>query len=452
MQYSPTRIYTFRAGSLPEALAQIRRTLGPDATILPPSRETIAGPRGTEGVVVRALPPDGAEAAAAPLRCAGTAHLPSSRWPSCATWSPVREREHPPPAAELEDYRRKLQSELGRALREPSLVERLACPLVAGEARHRWRSLLAERLAAVGIGPDVCQGWLARWEDAWEAARGSAGRICPQEIAPEETLAAEETTWSRVQAVLTDVVAAELPVGGPLELGEGAPLVVLVAGPTGVGKTATIASLAARFTRQGCRVGLVAADPQHRAAVDPLRAYAGMWGLPFESAASAPALATARQKLAGCELVLVDTAGFSLRDPARWAELAELRTAAQPSELLLVLSAHAHPRFLRQAVEALQPLEPTGLVLTKLDEAAACGPLLEWLSTCPLPLRYTTAGQKVPDDLQVAAAHVLADELLRRAFADGGWPIPTADRTDAQAPRRQAMAIHPPAAASAGGR
>jgi flagellar biosynthesis protein FlhF len=442
------QVYTFRAGSLPEALAQVRRTLGPDATVLPASRRGDFGsaPHGCGWVEVRALPPeDDGSAGRSPPACVpqelecGPCHKPAAL--AAAASASVS-----PPGAELEDYRRKLRRDLARAGDEPSLVEHLAEAEAAKDVAARHRTRLARRLAELGIGPATCQRWLDGWQQEWVRRRPLRSTLAAgfrQADVPDAV--AEEAA---VQAVLRDVIAAELPIAGPLELSAQAPLVVVLAGPTGVGKTTTIAKLAARFCRQqGCRVGLVAADHYRLAAVEQLRAYAQIMEIPLELAESPAAVDAARQRLSSCDLVLVDTAGVGPRDAERLAELAALRDAASPCELALVLSATAHPQVLAEAAETFQRLGATRLVLTKLDEAAACGPLLDWLTTCPLPLSYTTAGQNVPDDLKVAAAHPLASELLQRAStaASAAWatldaPAGLADLNGHAATRPQGVA------------
>lgn len=414
------QVYTFRAGSLPEALAQVRRTLGPDATVLPEPRWTGLGPAGSGSgwVEVRALPPDDNLPAGQPPSPWVRHRHAYSALPAQAGLAPSIGPSSPLPAAELEDYRLKLRRDLVRAEDEPSLVEQLADAEAAEEMITRYRTTLARRLTDAGIDPATCQRWLDRWQQQWVWQ--------PTQPAPLDGIASPGRTQHRgasadeaaLQSVLREVIAGELPIAGPVELGISAPQVVVLAGPTGVGKTTTIAKLAARFCRQqACRVGLVAADHYRLAAVEQLRAYAQIMDLPLEVAESPAAVVAARQRLSSCDLVLVDTAGVSPRDTDRLAELAALREAASPCELALVLSAAAHPHVLSETAEVFQRLGATRLVLTKLDEAVACGPLLDWLGRCPLPLSYTTSGQNVHLDLEVAAAHPLATHLLQRALA-----------------------------------
>jgi len=414
------QVYTFRAGSLPEALAQVRRTLGPDARVLPEPRWTEPGRvgPGSGWIEVRALPPDHNLPAGQPPSPWGLPGRAYSASPVEAALAPPIGPSGPLPAAELEDYRFKLRRDLARAEDEPSLVEQLAEAEAAGERIARYRTRLARRLTDAGIGQATCQRWLDRWQQQWVWQQTRPARLDGIASPGRTRHRGASADEAALQSVLRDVIAGELPIAGPVELGISAPQVVVLAGPTGVGKTTTIAKLAARFCRQqACRVGLVAADHYRLAAVEQLRAYAQIMDVPLEVAESPAAVVAARQRLSSCDLVLVDTAGASPHDADRLADLAALREAASPCELALVLSATTHPQVLVEAAEAFQRLGATRLVLTKLDEAVACGPLLDWLANGPLPLSYTTAGQNVPEDLEVAAAHPLATHLLQRALA-----------------------------------
>ncbi|MEZ6185781.1 MAG: DUF87 domain-containing protein [Planctomycetota bacterium] len=187
---------------------------------------------------------------------------------------------------------------------------------------------------------------------------------------------------------------------------------VALVGPTGVGKTTTVAKLAARaMLDQGLRVGLVTLDLYRVAAVDHLRTYADLLGVPLAVAQDRRELAGALAQFADRDLVLVDTAGRSPRDPARLAELAGLLQGVD-LHVNLVLAANASYHALRDARERFAALRPRGLVLTKLDEVSHPGDAFEALATDELPLRWTTDGQEVPDDLDPACAHALASWVL----------------------------------------
>lgn len=194
------------------------------------------------------------------------------------------------------------------------------------------------------------------------------------------------------------------------------PAVQALIGPTGVGKTTTIAKLAASYKlRQGKSVGLITADTYRIAAVDQLRTYAGIIGLPLEVVLSASDIPAALERQAGCDIVLIDTPGRSPRDTSRLDELAGVLDAAGSPMTHLVLSAGASLGVLRSAAERFGAMKPDTLILSKADEAGPLGVLCEAIRLTGLPLSYVTTGQEVPDDIEPARP-----DRLARAILDGG--------------------------------
>lgn len=223
----------------------------------------------------------------------------------------------------------------------------------------------------------------------------------------------------RPQAVLRDaqeqllrIVEAEIPLSGELQLPAGERRVVALVGPTGVGKTTTIAKLAAAFRlNQQRRVGLITIDTYRIAAVDQLKTYADIMNLPLEVAATAQEMRNALTALADCQLVLIDTTGRSPRDAMRIAEQRALLAQADPDEVHLVLSATTSLASQQLAMRAYAGVNPSALVLTKLDELPQAGSLAGLLRETALPLSYTTHGQNVPDDIRPAQRRWLARYL-----------------------------------------
>lgn len=205
---------------------------------------------------------------------------------------------------------------------------------------------------------------------------------------------------------------------GQLPLSAHGPAVQALIGPTGVGKTTTIAKLAASYKlRHGKRVGLITADTYRIAAVDQLRTYAGIIGIPLEIALAPTDLGPALSKFADCDIVLVDTPGRSPRDSARLDELSAVLEALGSARKHLVLSAGASGSVLKSAARCFGAMDPDALIVSKADEAGTLGVLLEITRTTDLPLSYLTTGQEVPDDIEPARA-----DRLARAVLEGGLP------------------------------
>jgi flagellar biosynthesis protein FlhF len=188
--------------------------------------------------------------------------------------------------------------------------------------------------------------------------------------------------------------------------------VVALVGPTGVGKTTTVAKLAAAFRlNEQRRVGLITIDTYRIAAVDQLKTYADIMNLPLEVAATAQEMRAALAALSDCQLVLIDTTGRSPRDAMRIAEQRSLLAVADPDEVHLVLSAATSSACQQLATRAYASTNPTSLILTKLDELPQAGNLAALLRESSLPLSYTTHGQNVPDDIRPAQRRWLARYL-----------------------------------------
>jgi flagellar biosynthesis protein FlhF len=212
---------------------------------------------------------------------------------------------------------------------------------------------------------------------------------------------------------LRDAVESFVSIAPPIAAVAGIRRVVALVGPTGVGKTTTVAKLAANFKlAHGFRPGLVTVDTYRIAAVEQLRTYAEIINLPLAVANSPGEMRKAIDELGDVDLVLIDTAGRSPRDEVKIRELADFLAEARPDEIHLVLSAVAGERSLRAAVERFALVHADRLILTKLDEADGLGGLLAVLGQADRPVSYITTGQAVPDDIEPAERHRLAGLIL----------------------------------------
>jgi flagellar biosynthesis protein FlhF len=242
-----------------------------------------------------------------------------------------------------------------------------------------------------------------------------AGRIMEQVARRFET--DPSPSEEAVRAAALERIAAILPndAGDSFEVGLGrhGPRRIALVGPTGVGKTTTLAKIAANLKlKRGLRVGIVAADTYRIAAVDQLRTYAEILGLPVEVASSPRDAARACGCLNDVDVILIDTAGRSQNDHMKISELRAFLASAEPDETHLVLSATASARTLAREAEAFGALGIDRIVLTKLDEAASFGTLVSLVERLGKSVSFFTHGQEVPDHIEVARSRRLAALVL----------------------------------------
>ncbi|MDD4890318.1 MAG: flagellar biosynthesis protein FlhF [Phycisphaerae bacterium] len=246
-------------------------------------------------------------------------------------------------------------------------------------------------------------------------------------------LTGEETSDRRkVRDALVGCISKMIPTAGPVAIAStGRARVVALVGPTGVGKTTTIAKLAANYKlRENRRVGLVTIDTYRIAAVNQLATYAQIIDVPLKVVLTPAELKQTMAELAGqCDIILLDTAGRSPNDALKLNELRGFLAAAQPDETHLVLSSTCHPSAIKSAVQRFSPLGVNRIILTKLDEAVSFGIILQVVGQVNASLSYVTTGQDVPDDIEVGSAARLARWIVNRSLSDdaGGLNVTVAD-------------------------
>jgi flagellar biosynthesis protein FlhF len=218
-----------------------------------------------------------------------------------------------------------------------------------------------------------------------------------------------------IRAALCEAVAQCIPVAPPIQAFAGQRRVVALVGPTGVGKTTTVAKLAANYKlSHGMRVGLITVDTYRIAAVEQLKTYAEIIDLPLAVVNDPSEIPRGLDELGAVDLVFIDTAGRSPRDEVKIRELAEFLAKARPDEVHLVLSAVTGQRSLQAAIERFAAVPVDRLILTKLDEADSLGGVLAALGLSSRPLSYLTTGQSVPDDIEPANRNRLARLILKQ--------------------------------------
>jgi flagellar biosynthesis protein FlhF len=188
--------------------------------------------------------------------------------------------------------------------------------------------------------------------------------------------------------------------------------VVALIGPTGVGKTTTIAKLAANFSLvAGRKVGLITLDTYRIAAVEQLKTYAEIIGLPVQVAYSPKELKEALRKLQDKDLILIDTAGHSQNNQLHMAELRNFFEGVE-AEIHLVISATTKPRDVDEIISVFGQLPINRVIVTKLDETSAYGVLLHTCERARVPIAFVTTGQGVPEDIEVADGQRIAQLIL----------------------------------------
>lgn len=214
--------------------------------------------------------------------------------------------------------------------------------------------------------------------------------------------------------VLSDAIGALVSFAGPLD-NAGARAIAFV-GPTGVGKTTTIAKLAARAALiERRKVALVSIDGYRVGGTEQLERYAELIGIPMATANDSRSLGQALTHFANADLVLIDTAGRTPRDRAALCDMAEtLHDAGERIDVHLCLEAAMRDAEAEIVCDRMQLLGPSRLHITKLDEAAMHGSLVAHHITAGMPLGYFTTGQRVPEDIEIASAARIAALLCER--------------------------------------
>ncbi|WP_058834662.1 flagellar biosynthesis protein FlhF [Luteimonas abyssi] len=295
-------------------------------------------------------------------------------------------------------------------------VAPVAAPASDGELAHLRGELAQMR--------QMIEREMARLTD--ERLRGSAVRAQALDLMDEYGFDAgitrdvvlqipPDSAAHRARGLMLGLISRRLPICPVDPLHEAG--VIALVGPTGAGKTTTIAKLAALYAaqHQPRDVALVTTDTARIGGREQLHSYGRQLGIAVHEADTEAGLLALLQKLQDYRLVLVDTAGLSQRDRALAAQLNWLRAARQV-RTLLVLPANTHFADLDEVVRRFENARPQGVVLTKLDETSRLGSALSVVVDHQLPLTWVTDGQRIPDDLHRAnAAHlVLRLEDLRR--------------------------------------
>ena len=224
---------------------------------------------------------------------------------------------------------------------------------------------------------------------------------------------------SAARLTLSNYIEEHLKFSGGIKLNRHGSRIVAVLGTTGVGKTTTLAKIAAKFVLEHkIEPVLVTADTFRISAVDQLKTYSEILGLPLEIVYSPAELSATIDKHKDRELILIDTAGRSRQSFQQMQDLKDMLSVHSRIEKHLVVSATTKITDARDMVEKFSIVEPEKLIVTKIDETGTLGLILNLLKDRNLMLSYFTTGQGVPEDIEVANVNVLTDLFLKKIVGE----------------------------------
>ncbi len=444
---------TFSARTMPEALALVRRAFGTDAVILHTRTYRRGGVLGLGAKPVveitattgRALakqklsgPPrrhvSAPKPAALPKNANPTAVSTPAREPSEPLAGELIKRTYAAARAEMSTARDSSDavaasvSPNAQTSSNPAPTVALAPPPVPAIDQQRQ---LTDELAAV-------KALVARVAEQQEkqVSRQAAPDEVPdhlveayttliqQEVAEElaREIVAQAADADDPPAAVCEALAALMPEASdgvepdaPTSILDDRPRTIALVGPTGVGKTTTVAKLAATLKlKQGKAVGVVTLDTYRIAAVDQLKTYCSIIGCPLEVAGRPEELAACLDHLSDCDVVLIDTAGRSQRDDVKLDELAAFLRVARAHETHLVLSSTCSQSVMIEIAERFARVNPDRVIFTKLDEAVTCGTIFNVAARIAKRVSYVTTGQEVPHQIEPGDARMLARRVLGR--------------------------------------
>lgn len=280
---------------------------------------------------------------------------------------------------------------LSPALQEMKSVQREASP---AKRENRHLQQLTRELEAEDIDADAIERLM---ESLYPAAEEGAG-------------------MEELREMLLESVVGLVRCAGPVRMKKSGPRIMAIVGPTGVGKTTTIAKLAAMYAlTKGSSVAMVTTDNFRVGAIEQLKTYAKIMDLPLEVVATSQELAKSIAKHSDKDLILIDTAGRSQKDAERLEELKGYLESQQGLEIYLCIAATTRPREIDEIVAKFGVLPINRLLFTKVDESESFGCIINTHLRHKLPLSYFTTGQKVPEDIEVATPRKIANLVLKES-------------------------------------
>jgi len=381
--------------------ARVHRAPAPSPAITPlaaPSTSPAIQP-GLEAARAQAAPKPMAPKASSPAALPPAAAAPRAVAPKAAAPSMVPPRAVPPRAIAPTAVARTPAAPVAPVARAAPAPD----PAVSGirDEIHELRQLVERELASLS------------WTDK-RLREPVKVRVLEElsalDIAPDMAMKLASMAPSTIRMrkpghMSVALLAKHLPVIDDPTCAEGG--LVAVVGPTGVGKTTTIAKLASRWClRHGAEdLALVSTDSYRIGARDQLLTYARILGIPMYAANNGKELAQVLERLKSKKLTLIDTAGIGPRDVRLGEQLAVLREGAPGARVMLALPAQGEAHALQEITTAFSALAPAACILTKVDEAASLGAAMSTALRHRLPIAYLCNGQRVPEDLHSAFQH-----------------------------------------------
>lgn len=439
-------VKTFQAASMAEALRMVKAELGPDAMILSTKKEKTGGILGFFSKQAYRV----------------TAAIDPARKPAPPPPPPTAYREPPPRertareelensmlaplARELKDLREKVESLTRRE--EDARKEDKAAADVQPATLQEGGSINLKNIPRSDLEEikKLLLATLTKSQEGgiknvqWPAADGEQLSAAPsgEQLLPEDSPLSKELARNgvspdlirkiidtlntlppqgesqSVNARLGETLGRLIKFAGNLRLKKNSPRIIALVGPTGVGKTTTTAKLAAMHAlNRGNKVALITMDIFRVGAVEQLKTYSRIMGIPLEVASTPAELEKAVKKHSACDLIFIDTAGRSHKDKEKLDEMKSFFENKITVEVYLCLSATTKDRELEEILQRFSIFPISKVVFTKIDESESLGNMVNLLMKDNLSIAYFTTGQRVPEDIEIATPAKLADMILR---------------------------------------
>ncbi|MNI19203.1 Flagellar biosynthesis protein FlhF [compost metagenome] len=426
------RVKRYVVDSMPDALQKIRSDLGKDAVILNTKEIRLGGFLGFFGKkkieVIAAIDAMGGGGSPAPTSQPRMQPTRPTQPPVQQQTSPllVMDQERKSDFPEVPDV---LQEEVSRANKEKSALQVVSTSSyspqsVASNRPKPNEDVLLEEIKLMKEMMRKLSVTSTMEPELPEPLQKLQARLLDQELDPslveqliQRVLDEAETTGELITLEsscrnIREQISLWFQYGRSKQISPDTKVVHFV-GPTGVGKTTTIAKLAAeQVLKYHRKVGFITSDTYRIAAIEQLKTYATILNIPIEVVFSPQDLSKAFQKLEGCDVIFMDTAGRNFRNEMFVSELNSLLKSHGNSETLLVLSLTTKYKDMRAITNNFNKFKLDKVLFTKMDETDSYGSIVNLIHEFSLQLSYVTDGQNVPDDIAVIDEQHIIDLLL----------------------------------------